>query len=78
MLASVSAGAPEQASMRVMRRLYRLLLLSLHEHRQDEREREEASQPGEGRATQRSHAEVALARSSTSCRNSLFSEATAF
>ena len=34
--------------MRVMRRLYRLLLLSLHEHRQDEREREEASQPGEG------------------------------
>ena len=47
-LASVSAGAPEQASMRVMRRLYRLLLLSLHEHRQDEREREEASQPGEG------------------------------
>ena len=50
-IASVGAGAPKQAAFRVMRRLYKLLLLSLHVERQDEEDGDEGLAPwaeGEG------------------------------
>lgn len=50
-IASVAAGAPEESASRVMRRLYKLLLLSLHTERQDEEDLDEGLAPwsqGEG------------------------------
>lgn len=44
-IASVAAGAVQESASRVMRRLYKLLLLSLHTERQDEEDLDEGLAP---------------------------------